>query len=303
MRICVLMSSFNGERFIRQQIESILAQTADNKCLLIRDDGSTDSTRSVLREYATQEGIRVIYGTNVGVIASFFELLKVAPEADAYAFCDQDDWWHEGKLERQCGLLRANGTNVPAGTFCRLAVTDSDLNVLFLSERPRRALSLQNALVENVVTGCGLTINSAARALLLSAMPDPRAIKMHDWWIYQVLSALGKLIYDPEPGVWYRQHGKNAVGASRGWSQLQSRAKRLLAGGSRGVLLRQCIELERCFGDRLTESQLATVRGLQQMLAQRSGLRRFWWAIRSPCYRQTAVDTWSFRLLASIGAI
>ncbi len=249
MRTIVLMSTYNGEKYIREQLDSILKQTIANQVqIYIRDDGSSDSTISIIEEYiAAGTDIILDKAENVGVIASFFELIKTAPEADYYSFADQDDVWLKEKLEaaveklsskeQECGkdtsLLYCGDTNL----------VDGELNLIKReSKKPRP--SFGNALVENICTGCTAVINRALLEKIRENIPDTSKIIMHDWWLYLIAEAYGMTIYDNEPHMNYRQHGNNEWGAKTSrWAVAKHRFKQLFA--KRGQIYRQLEELQK----------------------------------------------------------
>lgn len=236
-RAQVLLSTCNGARFVAQQVDSILAQTDVEVRLLIRDDGSGDATPAILARYAeTDARVEVIRGANCGVVASFFELLRAsAPDFDLTCFADQDDWWMPAKTARAAAALSSVPAQTPAGYCARVALADAALGRLGDGPRWPRAPAFGNALVENIAIGCTLALNEAGRALLLAPGAVPAA-RMHDWLAYQVMSACGRMLYDPAVVMLYRQHGANAVGAAANRpARLAATVRRMLdpAGAAR----------------------------------------------------------------------
>ena len=228
--VFILLSSYNGARYIGEQIESIRRQTFEGWTLLVRDDGSSDSTTEVVQQLARADGrIRLLADGpgNLGPVASFGALLEHAlDERAAYvALADQDDVWAADKLERQLALLRSHeasrGVDHPTLVHSDLTVVDSDLRPIHPSflryQRLEHAAAhpLRRLLLQNFVTGCTVLLN---RALLRWAVPVPSVI-MHDWWLAQCAAALGSVLFLPEATVLYRQHGANVLG-SRGVAQL-----------------------------------------------------------------------------------
>lgn len=211
----ILLATYNGETYLREQIESLLGQTHKNLRILVRDDGSTDATRSILAFYAAQypDVFQVLEGPNLGFVGNFLALIAAAPrDAGTYFFCDQDDVWLPEKVAAACARLRE--IKGPALYFGRLSVVDAVLRPLHLSPRMER-WSLGNALLESLATGCTIAFNPAALKLFQSVTPAADRIVAHDWWVYLIISALGTLVYDPEPHILYRQHGGNSLGAAR----------------------------------------------------------------------------------------
>lgn len=225
--VVVVLSSFNGARFIAEQIESIRRQSFTGWSLLVRDDGSSDQTLAIVERLARADPrislMRDGRG-NLGAAASFGALFERAAGSHArYVACaDQDDVWQSTKLARELELLQRReadaGPAVPLLVHSDLTVVAEDLHVIhpsFLAFQHLRHVAdrpLSAVLVQNFVTGCTAVFN---RALLLAAVPLPQVV-MHDWWLALCAAALGEILYLPEPTVLYRQHQRNAIG-SRGW--------------------------------------------------------------------------------------
>lgn len=219
--LAVILSTYNGEKYIQQQIESILSQTYNDFILYIRDDGSSDRTKEIIKNYSSEYPQRIVilnddYG-NIGVVKSFEELLRriVAPY---YAFADQDDYWKPYKLEKELALIKAsdNDGDIPCLVYTDLIVVDSYMNVInrsfykFSSISPERALSLGKLAIQNSVVGCTTLFN---KALVDKAMPFPACCLMHDWWLALCANYYGKIIYYKHSMQCYRQHKSNTVGA------------------------------------------------------------------------------------------
>lgn len=215
--IVVLMSTYNGEKYVREQIASILQQLPANGELLIRDDGSTDNTTKIL-EQIEDDRIRVHKGTNIGFSKSFFWLLDQAPmNARLTMLADQDDVWLPSKIQR--AIDKIGGSNEQASLYCsRQTLVNEQLNFLSMSLLWKKQPSFNNALVENIATGCTIAMNAKAVALVRKT-GDLDKIYFHDWWIYLVVSAFGTVYFDPNASILYRQHGKNVVGRGTGWKR------------------------------------------------------------------------------------
>lgn len=257
MGIQILLSTYNGEKYIADQIESIMHQSYQKISLLIRDDGSEDDTVKYIEKYAMkyQEGIRFFIGSNVGVKKSFFELLRLAdPNSSYYCFCDQDDVWLNNKLQRAVSVLdKEEDQSQPLLFFTPTYLTDSSLKGKKVWPQYRDVHpSFYNALVDNIVVGTTATINNRARDLLLCKNPDFHQMIMHDWWSYLCISAFGKVIYDKEPSVLYRQHQKNLVGGNKNSLELLRRKWQSYSSnkGSR-YLYKQAVEFMECYGEYL----------------------------------------------------
>jgi glycosyltransferase involved in cell wall biosynthesis len=261
MKVNVLLSTYNGEAYLAEQLDSLFHQDYANFSLTVRDDGSTDRTWAILSHYAQRHAqVQLFRGENLGASRSFFWLLSHADsDAHYFALCDQDDVWHRHKLSRAISFLSQAPDDCPLLYFSRFEIVDAHLRHLGYSPRAKR-IGFANALVQNQATGCTMVFNQALRQLILSALPE-RTI-MHDWWIYLVASAFSKLFYDETPTLLYRQHSANAIGTSSTLiGKLHRHWKSLLNGQSRIFRLsQQAAEFERCFGARLAERERQILR-------------------------------------------
>lgn len=215
-RVAVLLSTYNGERYLAEQLASLRRQEGVALHVHARDDGSTDGTCAILRAHAPvwPELADLAPGTNLGVAASFLHLLGTAPaDADFYAFCDQDDVWMPDKLARATAALAAE--EGPALYCSNTVCVDHDLKVIG-TPAPHPDARFHHILFDNVATGCTVVLNRAARELLVSRLPES-GVLMHDWWCALVIAAFGRLHYDPVPSMFYRQHGGNVVGLNANW--------------------------------------------------------------------------------------
>jgi glycosyltransferase involved in cell wall biosynthesis len=279
----VLMSTYDGERFLRPQVDSVLAQTGVDVRLRVRDDGSRDATLAVLEEYAADRRVSVTRGANLGVPAAFFRLVdESSDDVDLWALCDQDDVWVPTKLSRAAAAL----ADVPGpALYCaRVLVTDEDLRPLYPHELPRRGPSFANALVQNIALGCTVVLNWDAREVLRSRWP--RECVMHDAWMYLVVAGVGSVVYDQALVVHYRQHRWNTVGVGRGpVSRFAGRVRRQLSPDGHGKHGRQDRELLRLHGERLRPEAR---RELEDLLrTQESAVARLHYALGGPAHRQT----------------
>ena len=214
-KVQVLLSTYNGEKYIQEQIHSILEQNI-NVQLLIRDDGSTDTTPQILAEYEKKyPNIKVYYEKNIGVISSFFRLFQLADETYSYfALADQDDVWLPEKLSRAVAKLEQEKHPALPMVYCsEQTLVDKNLNILSEKRWYKQVREeFGNALVENICTGCTCVINGSLLRLLKNQ--SPRFMIMHDFWIYLVGTCFGTVIYDEKSYILYRQHGQNNIGAT-----------------------------------------------------------------------------------------
>ncbi|MDO4161360.1 MAG: glycosyltransferase family 2 protein, partial [Prevotellaceae bacterium] len=203
------MSTYNGERYIEEQIESILSQENVDCKLLVRDDGSTDKTTEILDSYQNKNMLTWYTGNNLGPARSFMQLLFDSDEAEYYAFSDQDDYWKPEKLKVAVDSL-CNYEDIPALYFCQTQLTDAQLNPIE-SVKINPLLTFGESLVYEFIGGCTIVMNRKLRDILIEY--NPSYLPMHDVWVYSVALAVGaKIVFDKTPHILYRQHGTNTIG-------------------------------------------------------------------------------------------
>lgn len=222
----ILLSTYNGERFLREQLDSILAQSYTDWRLFIRDDGSTDGTKAILDSYAkADKRINLLYDNdNIGACRSFERLLTLYGEADYYAFCDQDDVWLPHKLALSIDAMQSReaslGKHTPIIVHTDLKVVDEQLQELAPSFWAYGGIhpeildsNIHFLAICNSVTGCAMLMNNAARQ---GVLPFPPHVFMHDAWMgIRVLERGGAVVPVHTPTILYRQHGENVCGAQR----------------------------------------------------------------------------------------
>lgn len=221
--IDILLASYNGEKYIAEQIDSILSQTYEDWFLYIKDDCSTDNTVNIIRGYEKRykDKIKVILSDKPSGSAknNFFSMLQYS-KSDYIMTCDQDDVWFPGKIEITYNKMKQaenRDKDIPILVHTDLSVVDENLNTLCDSLFKMQNLDsnrdkLNHLLVQNIVTGCTVMVN---RSLLDYIEKLPTHAIMHDWWMALVASALGKIIFVGEQTVLYRQHDDNDVGAKQ----------------------------------------------------------------------------------------
>ncbi|HGD3978133.1 TPA: glycosyltransferase family 2 protein [Streptococcus agalactiae] len=216
MKVNILMATYNGEKFLAQQIESIQKQTFKEWNLLIRDDGSSDKTCDIIRNFTAKDSrIRFINENehhNLGVIKSFFTLVNYEV-ADFYFFSDQDDVWLPEKLSVSLEAAKHKASDVPLLVYTDLKVVNQELNILqdsmIRAQSHHANTTLLPELTENTVTGGTMMINHA----LAEKWFTPSDILMHDWFLALLAASLGEIIYLDLPTQLYRQHDNNVLGA------------------------------------------------------------------------------------------
>ena len=301
LNVEIVMSTFNGAKFLREQLESLLAQDYRYWTLRVRDDGSTDDTTQILAEYAARHPERITWtaGKNLGVVASFFALLG-AGDADFTALADQDDVWMPSKLSRAVHALTRFAVDEPALYCSRQRLVDAQLRPLGDSQAFRRS-GFVHSLFENKVTGCTTMLNRAGRELVVQSMPPQLgAIYMHDWWLYQVLSAFGHVVFDREPTILYRQHGGNVLGYTNSrLNKTRRKLDRFLFNPELFYRIHgQAALFERCFASRLKKSQR---RQLERFLrSRRTRWNRYTYALFGPVHRESVGEAFAVRLLIAL---
>lgn len=254
MIVNVLMSTYNGEKYLREQLDSILAQKDVEVKILVRDDGSKDSTLSILEQYVEKYPCIDYYrGDNLGPTYSFLDLLKHAPEGDFYAFSDQDDYWYPDKLISGLTMLNSLDLSKPAMYFSNLNVVDENLKFCRLSHNKSQFQENKySCLAEYMPTGCTMVFNR--KLVDLANMKTPEWTTMHDIWLYLICMFLGSTVYDFTPHISYRIHGDNVIGAykKKTLSVYWEHLKRLFDRDEQPKL-NNAISFYKCYGDMLGE--------------------------------------------------
>ncbi len=301
MKIIVLMSAYNGEAYIRQQIDSVLNQDIDAQLqLLVRDDGSTDSTQAILENYQNSGKLRWYAGENLGPARSFWQLLQKAPEADYYAFCDQDDVWLPEKLSRAVAQLQDEKAMLYCSAF--IAV-DAQLNPIGYHHSPlNRYTDYAHSLIYSTAAGCTFVFTHAAREAAVAYDMDVHPPIIHDWLLHKIVTITGgKMIFDPVGSIYYRQHGNNTIGAQKsGLQGLAVRVKRFLSGGSRGVRSECAKALLEVYGDRV-ENEVRDALDLVANYAENPQKRKK--LLEDPRFRTGTVNDLFFRCLVRLKAL
>lgn len=290
--IAVLMSTYNGERYLGDQLDSIAAQEGVNVTLIVRDDGSTDGSKEILRAREQDGELTCIVGNNIRPARSFLELSFAAPDGEFYAFADQDDIWLPHKLRRAIDALQSIDSKTPALYFANATLADEKCRPVRTMLRTKREPNLSNALVQCYTIGATMVMNAAARvALLRHGMP--LNMVMHDWWSYLVIAAVGKVIYDPEPTILYRQHDSNVYGAIGHREYVRThwrdvlRAKTMLQGRA------QARDLLAMYGAELSDTDREEIK---RFVATGMGVGALTSALRLPVYKTHPLGTLVARL-------
>ncbi len=219
-KVIICMSTYNGEKYVKEQIESLLNQTYKNLEIYVRDDGSKDNTINILEEYEKNNKIHFIKGNNVGVVKSFYECLKEAYDnAEYFAYCDQDDKWHKDKIERAISKLKKENQEQPTLYFSEFNYCDENLNFVNKSNLNKKSASFENSIVECISFGIVEVFNKKLAMKILESGTEN--ICFHDWWAYMISAGLGKVIYDDTATVEYRRTGSNVSPSGKAGINLQ----------------------------------------------------------------------------------
>jgi len=232
--VAILLCTYNGERFLAEQLDSLEAQTHQNWVLVVSDDGSKDVTVDILLRYQAkwpQGKMTIRNGPQKGFCQNFLSLACDSEiKASYFAFCDQDDVWLPEKLMVALQTIAANQNIYVPFIYCgRTAYVTNDLKSCGTSPLFVFPSSFRNALVQSIAGGNTMVFNLAAKLLIEKA--GPLNVPSHDWWLYQLISgAEGDVFYDPVPYLLYRQHDGALVGGNRSFSAKIERVVMLLQG-------------------------------------------------------------------------
>lgn len=294
--ITVLMSTYNGEKYIREQIDSILNQENVEVQLLIRDDESTDNTINMLKEYEkSNNNVQWYAGSNLGCGKSFFQLVLGAPESDYYAFADQDDVWDPDKLAVAISNLESN-TNSKPSLYCSTArPVDIDLNYLPQRKFSNIDLVLGISLTQAISPGCSYVFNY----LLLEKFKKMKIdnIDIHDWALLRVVTAIdGYIFFDTEPHFSYRQHGNNVVGYQSSFLEHWiGRLKRFRNRDYRNIRHKMAIVLKNTYYEEMSEYNKIL---LDKFINYDLNIKSKWYLIKSNEIRMIkTTDNFIFKIL------
>ena len=224
-KVNVLLPVYNGEKYLREQLDCLLNQTYNNLDIYVRDDGSSDATMCIIDEYAQKDPENFRFhiipnnGVNLGYPDCFWELMKVAEPADYYSFCDQDDYWYSDKIESAIKLIESAedklGENIPIMSFCNFDYCDENMNFVRKNDTYSniQELKFYNGMYYTYAPGFTQVINRAmVENVQLNQLFGHKLA--HDLWCQWIASAYGKVLYDPEIRAHYRRHGSAVTAAN-----------------------------------------------------------------------------------------
>ncbi|MEE1314239.1 MAG: glycosyltransferase family 2 protein [Faecalimonas sp.] len=299
--IAVLLSTYNGEEYLREQLSSVLNQETEHQVdIYIRDDGSTDGTVEILRRYERVHlgTIHVIYGENIGYIESFFALIREVEGYDYYALCDQDDIWLEDKLETaivQCEATEQSGPLLYASSSYLLS---DAMKLVGETQKNCKGITWENVLIQNIFPGHTQVFNDALCQVLKEDIVCSN-IYVHDFWILYMAMLYGKTIFDNESHTFYRQHGTNTVGFGKNRIEwIVERLRRIRHSDNRKIAAQIAY-----FYDRHKLDMDTPLREMVEdfLYSQDTFAKRFAYVCRTKLYRQKSFETVLFKLLYLMG--
>lgn len=305
--ILILLSTYNGERFLGEQLKSILSQKGIEPKLLVRDDGSKDDTKQILENDKREHPDLyedIIYGDNVGSTASFSELMRIAYEKygdkyEYYAFADQDDYWLQDKLWKAVEKLEILDNRVP-NTYCSdKIIVDTQLNSIPGIRSSKVEISKGRALARNIATGCTMVFNR--RALELFVTRKTEFIKIHDHAIFLICSFLGNVVYDENAYILYRQHGTNQLGGLDTFKDRAADRLRKKGNLNEHLLEKTAKAFLDAYSDLLSEEDKNLIKRFVDYRANLSN--RLWLFFNKDIVKEQFEDNMFFKLKVLLGGI
>ena len=303
--IAILLCTFNGARFLTQQLASYEAQDFSGWRLFASDDGSQDATLSLLQDFQKKHGadkVQIRHGPRRGFVANFLSLIcDPAVQGASYAFSDQDDIWLPDKLTRARRFLLNAPAEKPAVYCSRTRLINDTGAEIGLSPLFKKPPSFRNALTQSIAGGNTMVLNEAARQLLMRAGAEVRCAS-HDWWVYLAVTAVdGTLFYDAAPSICYRVHARNVIGSNRSLSAQLLRARMLWHGrfkswADMNVSALGCIEADMTDENRKIFALFRSSR-MQPLIPRVGGL------LRAGIHRQTLLGNLGLAAAALVGKI
>ncbi|WP_313552471.1 glycosyltransferase family 2 protein [Pseudomonas sp.] len=303
--VAILLCTYNGELFLTEQLDSIIRQTHKNWVVYASDDGSKDRTIEILYRYQAELGeqkFRILNGPQQGFSKNFMSLIKnKSIEADYYAFSDQDDIWHENKIEIAIEHLKSFVNKAPSIYCSRTHLIDTSGNSLGYSSLFRKTPSFSNALVESIAGANTMIIDNQARNILATT-PNNAKIISHDWLAYILVSSCdGNIFYDQIPRIDYRQHSANVIGSNTRFKDKIKRLKKILKGTFRDWNESNIHILESC-KEIMSETSKQKLAAYQKARKANS-IRRIIFLRKAKLYRQTLTGEIGLYLAAALGKI
>ena len=262
-KVNILVATYNGEKYIRELIDSLLAQTYPYITIYVLDDGSTDNTISILKEYEAQNNIHIIPNShNLGYPFSFYKLLTDCSEADYYCLCDQDDVWYPDKVASSIDILEKKNNLIPQLCFSAFEYCDENLNHLRNSDTPPTNITFLKTFFQCYMWGFTTIFNHTFRNKFIEKLPQKT--KDEDYWFHMMAVAFGEINYNPKISAKHRRHGKNHSQAPTSFIKFQLwRIKYFLFNNQFKIYHGMLQEFYNYYSAELSESNRAELRLFQ----------------------------------------
>ena len=250
MKVAVLISTYNGEKYLLEQIESLLSQEGDFEIqIIIRDDGSSDETLNILKKISKKTNRIIWYqGENIKPAKSYIDLILNCGQYDFYCFCDQDDYWDSDKIK--VGINALKNIYDPCIYYCNAKLVDDQLNTLGSNVYKKEPYNdIYTTMCASNVIGCTMIMNHALIDYIRKH-ESPQIISMHDSYMARVcLSIGGRIIYDKVPHMKYRQHSNNVIGIKSSFDGKIKQAANLIMSQPSVTIDEQASEILRLYFD------------------------------------------------------
>lgn len=298
-KVAVILSTYNGERFLKEQIESILNQTYTDLDLIVRDDGSKDSTISIIEEYISDNSnIKLIKEENIGFINSFYRILEIAEGYEYYCFADQDDVWEKEKIEFLINELDKTDPYTPNLVFSDSDYYNENMKLIKKGHTNRKS-SFRNSLVECVSQGMTMMINKTARDIVIQKKSKNSIF--HDQWCYMICSGLGEVKYVPKALVRYRRLNNNVTAEGRGIITIfKWRIEKLLIGSGLKKFKTQILDFKELFYNELDENKKRLLDLFTKKYNLINAMKKFFYPKR---FRRKLLDEIIVRILFLFGIL
>lgn len=303
MKLIVLLSTYNGERYIREQLDSLINQELRPSKIFIRDDGSKDETISIIKEYCDKYDFITYYcGENKGPARSFWELITKCEDADYYALCDQDDVWFVDKLKMAVEMLEKEDQQIPLLYCSKYTLTDRDLNPIDSNVSSLYNFSdFSHALIYHTAPGCTFVFNQVARKRILEYDVEKEYCIIHDAIIHKVVTMFGKMILDNTSHMYYRQHGDNEIGMNADkFKTFTGRINRFLNGNIRNYRSNTAKSLLNVYGDECSSQNRELLKMVADYMNDRSLKKKM---LKYKGFESGTVNDLFFRILVLVNYI
>lgn len=300
-KIVVLLSTYNGEKYLEEQIKSILNQKTSHQIdLMVRDDGSTDGTIRILKAYEEKypKRVKVFYEENIGYIKSYFELIRKAEGYDYYALSDQDDIWLEDKIDTAitwCDTCEQDGPILYGSSSF---LVNDQLEKMGETQKDLRGITWDNVLIQNIFPGHTQVFNDALCRILKSEI-DCTKVYVHDFWITYMALLYGTTIFDNQSHTLYRQHGTNTVGFGKNSVEWICERLKRIGNSDNKKIAAQIYYFYEKYQDEMDEELKEKVGDF--IRSQKSVWKRISYLCRTKVYRQKGFETILFKILYLTG--